>query len=116
MTKNYKQSYNGKNKIITFPLSNSFYDKLHKKSLYYDLGTNAYAKNIVVDFLNGKSCSLLSKDRQEAIQSYIRISRWIANNINQLAYQSNVWENIDIKVLINSLKKYESEFKKFLTR
>ena len=112
--KKYKKSYKQNNKIVTFPLSNVFYEELRRRSIYYDLTTNSYAKYLVSDYLNKDTPKLISKDKAEFIAEYIRISRGIANNINQLAFQSNLGQNINKEVLINSLQHYESEFKKFL--
>lgn len=113
--KQYRENYKEKNKIVTFPLSNIFYEELCKKSIYYDLSVNAYTKSIITKFLNNDTSPLLSKDRSEYIKQYIHISRGIANNINQIAHTGNMGEYIDINILIHSLKHYEDEFKKFIT-
>jgi hypothetical protein len=114
--KDYKKVYNQKNKIVTIPLSNAFYDELRRRAIITDIKTNAYAKNIVTSFLNNNVLNTLSKEKKEFIQEYIHISRGIANNINQIAYKSNINEIIDTNILINSLKNYEDEFKKFISK
>jgi hypothetical protein len=114
--KEYKQSYKQKNKIVTFPLSNIFYEQLRKKSIYYDLTVNSYTKTIVTNFLNSDTSGLLSTDRANYIQEYIRISRGIATNINQIAHKTNMEDYIDINILIRSLQHYEEEFKKFISK
>lgn len=120
MTKNYQKeymkSYKLKNKILTFPLPKKLYKKLHQKSHYYNLSANTYAKQIVVNFLNNNTNSTLTKDRVEFIQQYIRISRWIASNINQIAHQVNIDKKINITLLISLLKSYENKFKKFISK
>lgn len=103
----YKRKYNQNNKIVTFPLSNAFYEELK---------TNSYAKNIVTTFLNNNVPNTLTQEQKEFIKEYIHISRGIANNINQIAYKSNINEVVDINILISSLKTYEDEFKKFITK
>lgn len=113
--KEYKKSYNLKNKIITFPLSNIFYEELRKRSIYYDLSVNSFSKHIVTNFLNNERNPLLTKEKAKLMQNYIHISRGIANNINQIAYNSNIGEFVDINILISSLKHYEDEFKKYIT-
>jgi hypothetical protein len=112
----YKESYKQKNKIVTFPMSNIFFEELKKRSIYYDLSVNSYAKHIVTNFLNSDTSSLLTQDRSEYIRQYIHISRGIANNINQIAHKSNMDEVIDSHVLISSLRHYEDEFKKFISK
>lgn len=114
--KEYKKRYNQNNKIITFPLTNIFFEQLRKKSIYFDLSTNTFAKKIVTDFLNNDTSLPLSKEKLELVNEYIRISRGIANNINQLAYKANIDEKIDTDILIDSLKLYEEEFKKHITK
>ena len=114
--KEYKKIYNEKNKIITFPLTNIFYEQLRKKSIYYDLSVNSYAKHLMTNYLNSDTNLPLPKEKIEFINQYIRISRGIANNINQIAYKSNINEVVDIEILINSLKHYEDEFKNFITK
>lgn len=110
----YKKSYKQNNKIVTFPLSNAFYEELRRRSIYYDLTVNSYAKHIVTENLNKETPKLITNDKAEFISEYIRISRGIANNINQLAFQSNLGKNINKEILISSLQHYESEFKKFI--
>jgi len=39
--KEYKKSYNSKNKIVTFPLSIAFHDELKRRAIYLDLKTNS---------------------------------------------------------------------------
>lgn len=114
--KDYKKSYNDKNKIVTFPLSVAFFDELRKRAMYLDIQTNSYAKSIITTFLNNSTTKTLSYEQKEFINDYIRISRGIANNINQIAHKTNMNEKIDINILINALKKYEEEFKKFIAK
>ena len=114
--KEYKKSYNQKNKIVTFPLSTAFYDELKRRAIFLDLKTNSYAKSIVTSFLNNNTPQTLSIEQKEFISEYIRISRGIANNINQIAHKTNMTEQIDINILINALRQYEEEFKKFIAK
>ena len=113
---NYKKQYNEKNKIITFPLSNAFYTELKRRAVISDIKTNSYAKSILVEYLNNNIFKPLSEEESMYIKEYIHISRGIANNINQLAYKSNINEQVDISILIQSLKAYEEEFKKFIQK
>jgi hypothetical protein len=113
---NYKKLYKQKNKIVTIPLKNAYYDELKRRSLYYDLSVNTYAKNIITNFLNEDTTSLISPAQKEYISKYIQISRGIANNINQLAHTSNIGKNIDTNILLNSLRQYENEFKNFIMK
>ncbi|RLA84254.1 MAG: hypothetical protein DRG78_01980 [Epsilonproteobacteria bacterium] len=112
----YKKEYNEKNKIVTIPLKNIYYEELKRRSLYYDLSVNTYAKNVITNFLNEDTTSLISPAKKEFISKYIQISRGIANNINQIAHKSNMDENIDINILIKSLQHYETEFKNFISK
>ncbi|WP_428738684.1 hypothetical protein [Sulfurimonas sp.] len=114
--KAYKKSYSQKNKIVTFPLSIPFYDELKRRAILFDVSVNTYAKNIVNGSLNSSSVTILTQEKQEIINEYIRISRGIANNINQIAHQTNITEQIDISILINALKNYEEEFKKLIQK
>ncbi len=114
--KEYKKSYNDKNKIVTFPLSVAFHDELKRRAFYLDLKTNSYAKSILTTFLNNNTPKILSYEQKEYINDYIRISRGIANNINQIAHKTNMDENLDINILMSSLLQHEEEFKKFISK
>ncbi len=114
--KEYKKSYKTKNKIVTFPLSVAFHDELKRRAIFLDLKTNSYAKSILTTFLNNNTPKTLSYEQKEYINDYIRISRGIANNINQIAHKTNMSEQIDINILINALKQHEEEFKKFISK
>lgn len=113
--KDYKKSYNNKNKIITFPISITVHNELNKRAIQWNLKINSYSKKIITSFLNNTTFTALSYNQKEFINDYIRISRWIANNINQIAYNTNINEQIDINILIKSLRQYENEFKIFIT-
>ena len=112
--KAYKEVYKKNNKIVTFPLSIVFHDELRRRAILADLQTNSFAKNIVTSFLNSSTLSPLTQEKKELINEYIRISRGIATNINQIAHQTNISGQVDINILINMLKNYEEEFKKFI--
>lgn len=114
--KEYKKSYKDKNKIVTFPLSVAFFNELNRRAIYLDLKTNSYAKSIITTFLNNNTPKILSYEQKEYISDYIRISRGIANNINQIAHKTNMDENIDINILMSSLLQHEEEFKKFISK
>jgi len=114
--KEYKKSYKNKNKIVTFPLSVAFHDELKRRAIFLDAKTNSYAKSIITTFLNNNTPKILSYEQKEFINEYIRISRGIANNINQIAHKTNMGEQIDINILINALKNYEDEFKQFISK
>lgn len=112
----YKKIYKQKNKIVTFPLSNIFYEELRKRAFINDLKTNSFAKSVITSYLNNTKLDLLTKEKKELISEYIRISRGVANNINQIAYKTNIQETLDIQILLNSLRIYEEEFKNFITK
>lgn len=114
--KEYKKSYKDKNKIVTFPLSVAFHDELKRRAFYLDLKTNSYAKSIITTFLNNETPKILTYEQKEYISDYIRISRGIANNINQIAHKTNMDESIDINILMSSLLQHEEEFKKFISK
>ncbi|MDZ7818899.1 MAG: hypothetical protein U5K55_09880 [Aliarcobacter sp.] len=38
----YKKSYKEKNKIVTFPLSNPFFNELKRRAIILDLNPNTY--------------------------------------------------------------------------
>lgn len=113
---NYKKLYNEKNKIVTFPLSNIFYEELNKRAVIVDVKANTFAKNIVTAFLNNNVPKSLTTEEKKLIKDYIQISRGIANNINQIAHKTNLGEQVDINILISSLQKYEEEFKRFVIK
>lgn len=112
--KEYKDRYYNENKIVSFPLKKYVYIELEAKSVMYDLSVNSYCKSIITNFLNNDTSTILSSKQQEAIAEYIRISRGIANNINQIAHKANLGEKIDIQILLNSLAHYEEQFKQFI--
>lgn len=112
--KSYKKQYVEKNKIITFPLSNAFYDELKKRAFINDIKINTFAKSVITSYLNNSVATFISKEKKEMIQEYMRVSRGIANNINQIAYKTNIEETINISILLSSLKTYEDEFRKFI--
>ena len=94
----------------------AFHDELRRRAIILDMKVNSYTKSIITAFLNNSTPKMLTSEQKEFISEYIRISRGIANNINQLAYKSNIGESIDVNILFSALKSYEDEFKKFITK
>ena len=71
---------------------------------------------IVTEYLNNNTYKVLTEEQTKYIKEYIHISRGIATNINQIAYNSNIGKQIDVSILIDALKTYEEEFKKFIQK
>ena len=115
--KNYKKYHYGKTrKIVTFPLLLSDYSELKQRAIKMDITANKMAKELVLDFLENKVHNFQSKEQKDILQEYMRISRGIATNINQMAYSSNIGEIVDVNILISSLKQYEDEFRFLLSK
>jgi len=115
--KNYrKYHYYKTRKIVTFPLLNNDYEVLKKQADKSEITVNKLSKEIVLSYIENNSINILTTEQKKYIQEYMRISRGIANNINQIAHNSNLGEYVDINILINSLKKYEDEFKNFILK
>ena len=110
----YKKDYALKKKIVTFPLDNAFHMELSRRSKTIDTSINSFAKNIVTTYLNNEKPLMLTSYHQEMISNFIRISRGIANNINQMAHNSNIGISIDINILLQALKNNEDEFTKII--
>ena len=115
--KSYKKyHYKKTRKIITFPLLLEEFETLKIKADKVGISSNKLAKEILLNHLDSQPQNFQSKEQLELIKEYMRISRGIANNINQIAYSSNIGEMVDINILIGSLKNYEDEFKALVTR
>ena len=115
--KNYKKfHYTKTRKIVTVPLLNEEYEKLEIKASNIGIKVNKLAKDILLAYNDNTSSNHYTKEQKDILQEYMRISRGIATNINQMAYNSNIGEMVDINILINSLKKYEDEFKKLVEK
>lgn len=110
--KNYKHyHYERTRKIVTFPLLSEDFEALKIRADALDMKVSKLAKEVILNFIENSPNHFMSKDQQDIVQSYIRISRGIANNINQIAYKANIGEYIDVNILISALKKYEDEFR-----
>lgn len=115
--KSYQKYYYQKTrKMVTFALLNDEYSILQKSAVKIGITPNALAKNIVLNYLENRPNDFQSTEQKQLIQEYMRISRGIATNINQMAHNSNIGQTVDIHILINSLKNYEDEFKKLLAK
>jgi hypothetical protein len=114
--KNYRKSYKEKNKIISFPLNNAFYEEIKRRAIYLDVTPNSYVKHIINSYLNNTPLQMMSAEKKDYISEYIQISRGIATNINQIAHKTNIEAQIDIQILLSSLRRFEDEFKDFIKK
>lgn len=115
--KNYKQyHYKKTRKIVTFPLLLNDFEKIKSQADNTGMSVNKLVKEMVLNHLESKPNNFQSKEQLELIKEYMRISRGIATNINQMAYSSNIGEVVDINILITSLKKYEDEFRTLVSK
>ncbi len=112
--KAYKAHYKKKNSVVTFPLNNALYEVLKEQADRFGITPNTLSKQVTTHFLNGSKPSFLTPQQHDMIREYMRISRGIATNINQMAHQANIGEQIDVNILIHSLKSYDDAFKTFI--
>lgn len=114
--KAYKAHYKKNNSVITFPLNNTLYKELKEQAERFGVTPNTLAKQVAMHFLNGSKPSFLTPQQHDMIREYMGISRGIATNINQMAYRANIGEQIDVNILIHSLKSYDDAFKAFISK
>lgn len=115
--KSYKKyHYKKTRKIITFPLLLEEFETLKIKAEKIGTSSNKLAKEILLNHLDSQPQNFQSKEQLDLIKEYMRISRGIATNINQIAHSSNIGEVVDINILIGSLKNYEDEFKALVSK
>lgn len=115
--KNYKKyHYNKTRAIVTFPLFEEEHKILRERATKSDLTANKMAKEVLLNFIENKSSHFQTAEQTQFIQEYMRISRGIATNINQMAHSSNIGKMVDITILIDSLKKYEDEFRHLISK
>jgi thiamine monophosphate kinase len=115
--KSYKKyHYKKTRKIITFPLLLEEFENLKTKAEKIGTSSNKLAKELVLNHLESQPQNFQSKEQLDLIKEYMRISRGIATNINQIAHSSNIGEVVDINILIGSLKNYEDEFKALVSK
>ena len=115
--KNYKKYHYSKTRtMVTFPLFDEEHKVLKDRAIKSDMTANKMAKEVLLNFLENKSQSFQTTEQTKFVQEYMRISRGIATNINQMAHASNIGEVVDVNILISSLKKYEDEFRNLLTK
>jgi len=111
-----KYHYQKTRKMVTFALLNAEHNILKTNATKFGLSSNALAKNIILNYLENIPNTFQTTEQKKLIQEYMRISRGIATNINQMAYNSNIGQSVDINILIHSLKNYEDAFKKLLNK
>ena len=114
--KEYRKKYALQKKIITFPLENAFFHEISRRSKIVDMSVNSFAKNIVTTYLNNEKPISLTPYQTQKINEYIQISRGIANNLNQMAHNSNMGLGVDINILLQTLKNYEDNFSNIIKK
>lgn len=110
-----KYHYSKTRKIVTFPLLLKEFELLKAKAEQGEVTANTLAKEITLSYLENTPLQFFTAEQKEILQQYIRISRNIGNNINQLSHSSNIGERINVEILLDSLKHYEYEFKHLIT-
>ena len=115
--KNYKTHYyNRTRKIVTFPLLLEDYSILSQRAKKSGITVNSMSKQVILHFIENTPSDFISVKQQELIQEYMRISRGIAVNINQMSHASNIGQMVDVNILIQSLKTYEDAFRNLVSK
>ncbi len=115
--KQYKRyHYSKTRKVISFPMLMEDYAILQRRADTLDMKPSRLTKEIVLNFLDDTPNTFITPQQEAFIHEYIRISRGIATNINQMAHNTNLREYIDYRILITSLKQYEDGFKALVSK
>jgi hypothetical protein len=114
--KHYRNYYSSIKKPVTFHLVNDDFFKLEEFASSRGITVNKFAKDTITNFIYSNETPNLSNAQKDTIKEYMRVSRGIANNINQLALRANIGEHIDINILLKSLYDYESRFKDLVSK
>lgn len=115
--KHYKKyHYSKTRKVISFPLLLDDYEVLADRANALNIKPTRLSKEIVLNFIENNPSAFMTPQQEAMINNYLRVSRGIANNINQIAHNTNLKTWIDTDILIGSLKQYEDEFKAMIAR
>lgn len=112
--KEYRKRYKKRVKRITLTLNLKEYQELEKEAKNENISINQLSKKMIFAYKN--QSFLLPKNLNENLREFIFLVRNIANNINQIAKQSNSLKlAFNIPKIFKNLQDLEEQVKKFVS-
>lgn len=113
--KSYRKEYKTLKKRVSITFDIDEYNALALYSKENDTKLNQQIKSIILSHIHNKP--IIPKESQNTLNSFVFLIRNIANNINQLTKQSNIFKTvINSKQVFNELSNLEQIVKDFVLK
>jgi hypothetical protein len=110
--KEYRKDYDKKTKYVTVSIPISEYEELEKQAKKEGVKVSTLLKNMALAYMQTKT--LTPKAIEDRLSEFIFLMRNIANNINQIARNSNLLKHlVEENGLLMELKKIEDLVKEY---
>lgn len=110
--KEYRKDYDKKTKYVTVSIPISEYEELEKQAKKEGVKVSTLLKNMALAYMQTKT--LTPKAIEDRLSEFIFLMRNIANNINQIARNSNLLKHlVEENGLLMELKNMENLVKEY---
>lgn len=110
--KEYRKDYDKKTKYVTVSIPISEYEELEKQAKKEGVKVSTLIKNMALAYMQTKT--LTPKAIEDRLSEFIFLMRNVANNINQIARNSNLLKHlVEENSLLMELKKMEDLVKEY---
>jgi len=113
--KKYLKEYNKNSKRVSITLSIQEYKILEKEAKKFGLKPTTFLKEKCFKSFDDKK--FLSKEQEDELKEFVKLTRSIANNINQMTKHSHIFNTIlNKKSVMHNLDFFEKKVVEFITR
>ena len=110
--KEYRKDYDKKTKYVTISIPISEYEELEKRAKKEGVKVSTLLKNMALAYMQTKT--LIPSSIEDRLSEFIFLMRNVANNINQIARNSNLLKHlVEEESLLMELKKMEDLVKEY---
>lgn len=110
--KEYRKDYDKKTKYVTVSIPISEYEELEKQAKKEGVKVSTLLKNMALAYMQTKT--LIPSSIEARLSEFIFLMRNVANNINQIARNSNLLKHlVEEESLLMELKKMEDLVKEY---
>ncbi|SET71209.1 plasmid mobilization protein [Thalassotalea agarivorans] len=110
--RDYRKEYDKQNKYVNVRLEMKDFKRLEARAKKLKKPTSTYLRELAFAQLDGST--IIPPEFEEGMKEHNRLIRNIANNLNQIAHQTNIFHEVDQAVVFQHLRDLDAKVQAFI--